>query len=175
MAIYHFSAKVISRTNGSSAVASAAYRSAERLHDQRLGRDHDFTNKSGVVHSEMMLPDGAPERLGDRSTLWNEVEATELRKDAQLSREIEFAIPRELNQQQAIHLARDFVQAEFVDRGMIADLNLHWDMGADGFAKPHAHVMLTMREVNEAGSAQRSATGTKPSLCRNGASIGPIM
>ena len=151
MAIYHFSAKVISRAAGSSALASAAYRSAERLHDQRLDRDHDFTNKSGVVHSEVMLPDGAPERLHDRSTLWNEVEASELRKDAQLSREIEFAIPRELNQQQGIELARDFVQAEFVDRGMIADLNVHWDIGADGLAKPHAHVMLTMREVGDDG------------------------
>jgi Ti-type conjugative transfer relaxase TraA len=155
MAIYHFSAKIISRANGSSAVASAAYRSAERLHDDRLDRNHDFTNKSGVVHSEVMLPEGAPERLSDRSTLWNEVEATELRKDAQLSREVEFAIPRELNQQQGIDLARDFVQKEFVDRGMIADLNVHWDLGADGMMKPHAHVMLTMREVNEDGFGKK--------------------
>lgn len=155
MAIYHFSAKVISRANGSSAVGSAAYRSAQKLHDQRLDRNHDFTNKSGVVHSEVLLPEGAPERLGDRSTLWNEVEATELRKDAQLSREVEFAIPRELNQQQGIELARDFVQSEFVDRGMIADLNLHWDIGADGLAKPHAHVMLTMREVGEDGFGKK--------------------
>lgn len=155
MAIYHFSAKVISRANGSSAVASAAYRSAERLHDNRLERNHDFTNKSGVVHSEVLLPEGAPERLGDRSTLWNEVEVTELRKDAQLAREVEFAIPRELNQQQGIELARDFVQAEFVDRGMIADLNVHWDVGTDGLAKPHAHVMLTMREVNEDGFGKK--------------------
>lgn len=155
MAIYHFSAKVISRANGSSAVASAAYRSAERLHDDRLDRSHDFTNKSGVVHSEVMLPEGAPERLGDRSTLWNEVEATELRKDAQLAREIELAIPRELTQQQGIELARDFVQAEFVDNGMIADLNVHWDIGADGLAKPHAHVMLTMREVGEDGFGKK--------------------
>ena len=155
MAIYHFSAKVISRANGSSAVGSAAYRSAERLHDDRLDRAHDFTNKSGVVHSEVMLPDGAPERLGDRSTLWNEVEATELRKDAQLAREVEFAIPRELNQQQGIDLARDFVREEFVERGMIADLNVHWDIGADGLVKPHAHVMLTMREVNEDGFGKK--------------------
>ncbi len=155
MAIYHFSAKVISRSAGSSAVASAAYRSAERLHDDRLDRSHDFTNKSGVVHSEVMLPEGAPERLGDRSTLWNEVEATELRKDAQLSREIEFAIPRELNQQQGIELARDFVRSEFMDRGMIADLNVHWDVGADGLAKPHAHVMLSMREVGEDGFGKK--------------------
>lgn len=151
MAIYHFSAKVISRSMGSSAVASAAYRSAERLHDDRLDRNHDFTNKSGVVHSEILLPEGTPERLGDRSTLWNEVEATEMRKDAQLAREVEFAIPREMTQQQGIELARDFVQAEFVDRGMIADLNVHWDIGADGLAKPHAHVMLTMREVGNDG------------------------
>jgi Ti-type conjugative transfer relaxase TraA len=155
MAIYHFSAKVISRAAGSSAVASAAYRSAERLHDDRLDRSHDFTSKSGVVHSEVLLPDGAPERLSDRSTLWNEVEATELRKDAQLAREVEFAIPRELNQQQGIALARDFVQAEFVDHGMIADLNVHWDIGADGLAKPHAHVMLTMREVGEDGFGKK--------------------
>jgi Ti-type conjugative transfer relaxase TraA len=155
MAIYHFTAKVISRANGSSAVGSAAYRSASRLHDQRLDRNHDFTNKSGVVHSEVMLPEGAPERLGDRSTLWNEVEATELRKDGQLAREVEFAIPRELTQQQGIELARDFVQAEFVERGMIADLNVHWDIGTDGLAKPHAHVMLTMREVSEDGFGKK--------------------
>ncbi len=70
MAIYHFSAKVISRASGSSAVASAAYRSASRLHDERLGRDHDFSHKAGVVHSEVLLPEGAPEELGDRATLW---------------------------------------------------------------------------------------------------------
>jgi hypothetical protein len=96
MAIYHFSAQIISRANGRSAVACAAYRSASRLHDERLGRDHDFTHKAGVVHSEIMLPEGAPERMGDREALWNEVERIEKRKDAQLSREIEFAIPREM-------------------------------------------------------------------------------
>ncbi|MDE8651463.1 Ti-type conjugative transfer relaxase TraA [Novosphingobium album (ex Liu et al. 2023)] len=151
MAIYHFSAKVISRASGSSAVASAAYRAAERLHDDRLGRDHDFSNKAGVVHSEIMLPEGAPERLNDRATLWNEVEAGEKRKDAQLAREVEFSIPRELNQQQGVQLARDFVEKQFVERGIVADLNVHWDMGKDGQAKPHAHVMLSMREVGPEG------------------------
>jgi len=151
MAIYHFSVKVISRATGASAVASAAYRSASRLHDERLDRDHDFTNKSGVAHSEVLLPDGAPEHLSDRATLWNTVEAGEKRKDAQLSREVEFAIPREMDQAQGIELARDFVQREIVDRGMVADLNVHWDIGADGLAKPHAHVMLSMREVGEDG------------------------
>lgn len=151
MAIYHFSAKVIGRGAGRSAVAAAAYRSASRLEDERLGRHHDFTNKAGVVHSEVMLPEGAPDRLHDRETLWNEVEATEKRKDAQLAREVEFAIPREMSKEQGIALARDFVQREFVARGMVADFNVHWDIGADGHAKPHAHVMLAMREVEPEG------------------------
>src|SRR5882757_982083 len=164
MAIYHFSAKVISRAAGSSAVASAAYRSASRLHDERLDRNHDFSNKSGVVHSEVMLPDGAPEHLSDRENLWNEVEATEIRIDAQLAREIEFAIPREMTKEQGIELARDFVQTEFVDQGMIADLNVHWDVGADGMAKPHANVMLTMREVGEDGFGKKNRDWNRTDL-----------
>jgi Ti-type conjugative transfer relaxase TraA len=151
VAIYHFSAKVISRANGSSAVAAAAYRSASRLEDERLGRAHDFTNKAGVVHSEILAPEGSPERWQDRATLWNEVEATEVRKDAQLAREVEFAIPREMSQADGVKLARDFVQREFVDKGMVADLNVHWDVGDDGSPKPHAHVMLTMREAKADG------------------------
>ncbi|MEG3125146.1 Ti-type conjugative transfer relaxase TraA [Sphingomonas sp. GB1N7] len=164
MAIYHFSAKVISRAAGSSALASAAYRSASRLHDQRLGRTHDFSNKAGVVHSEVLLPDGAPDHLSDRERLWSEVEAVEVRKDAQLSREIEFAIPRELSQADGIALARDFVRDEFVSRGMIADLNVHWDIGADGFAKPHAHVMLTTREVGEEGFGPKNRDWNRTDL-----------
>jgi Ti-type conjugative transfer relaxase TraA len=151
MAIYHFSAKVISRAAGSSALAAAAYRSASRLHDQRLDRHHDFSNKAGVIHSEVMLPEGAPEHLSDRERLWNEVEGAEKRIDAQLAREIEFAIPRELSPEMGIPLARDFVEREFVGLGMVADLNVHWDVGADGEPKPHAHVMLSMREVGEDG------------------------
>jgi Ti-type conjugative transfer relaxase TraA len=151
MAIFHFSAKVISRAAGSSALAAAAYRSASRLHDDRFDRHHDFSNKAGVVHSEVMLPEGAPEEWQDREKLWNAAEAAEVRRDAQLAREIEFAIPRELDQVEGIRLARDFVQREFVDRGMVADLNVHWDIGADGEPKPHAHVMLTTREVGEDG------------------------
>ena len=155
MAIYHLHVKVIGRKAGSSAVASAAYRSASRLRDDRLERSHDFSNKRGVVHSEVMLPEDAPEQWGDRERLWNDVEAFEVRKDAQLAREVEFALPREMTQAQGIELARDFVQTEFVDRGMIADLNVHWDMAEDGTPKPHAHVMLTMRSVNENGFGQK--------------------
>ena len=151
MAIYHLHVKVIGRKSGSSAVASAAYRSGARLRDERLDRRHDFSGKRGVVHSEVMLPESAPEAWSDRERLWNDVEAFEVRKDAQLAREVEFAIPREMTQAQGIELARDFVRSEFVDRGMIADLNVHWDFGEDGMPKPHAHVMLTMRQIGESG------------------------
>jgi Ti-type conjugative transfer relaxase TraA len=155
MAIYHLHVKVIGRKSGSSAVASAAYRSGSRLRDERFDRSHDFSAKRGVVHSEVLLPENAPEALRDRERLWNDVEAFEVRKDAQLAREVEFAIPREMTQAQGIELARDFVRSEFVDRGMIADLNVHWDMAEDGMPKPHAHVMLTMRAVDENGFGRK--------------------
>jgi Ti-type conjugative transfer relaxase TraA len=155
MAVYHLHVKVIGRKAGSSAVAAAAYRSASRLRDARLDRSHDFLAKRGAVHSEVMLPENAPEAWSDRERLWNAVEAFEVRKDAQLAREVEFAIPREMSEAQGIELARDFVRGEFVGLGMIADLNVHWDMAEDGMPKPHADVRLTMRGVGENGFGQK--------------------
>src|SRR3546814_12584374 len=98
-----------------------------------------------------MLPRGAPEAFADRATLWDAIEDAEKRKEAQLACEVEFALPRELSKKDNIKLAREFVKAELVEKGMIADLNVHWDIGKDGRAKPHAHVMLTMREVTKDG------------------------
>src|SRR4051794_5875760 len=144
VAIYHFSAKVIARSHGRSAVAAAAYRSASVLADEREGRTHDFSHKADVVHSEILLPEGAPERWSDRTVLWNAVEAAEKRKDAQLAREVEFALPRKVSREEGVALAREFVAEQFVARGMVADLNVHWPADAQGEAKPHAHVMLTM-------------------------------
>ncbi|WP_420731388.1 MobA/MobL family protein [Hwanghaeella sp. 1Z406] len=125
------------------------------MRDDRLEGSHDFSNKRGVVHSEVMLPKDAPEQWRDREQVWNDVEAFEVRKDAQLAREVEFAPPREMTQAQGIELARGFVQEEFVDEGMIADLNVHWDMAEEWTPKPHAHVMLTMRSVDESGFGQK--------------------
>jgi Ti-type conjugative transfer relaxase TraA len=163
MAIYHFSAKVIGRSGGRSAIASAAYRAGERLHDDKLDRSHDYTEKAGVVHREIMLADGAPARWTDRGTLWNEVEAGEKRKDAQLARDIEISLPRELGKAEAIRLAQDFVREQFVERGMVADLNVHWTQARDGGEQPHAHVMLTMREVvpGREGHEEEGAFGKK--------------
>jgi len=145
MALYHFSARVIQRSQGRSAVAAAAYRAAEELHDKLLDQDYDYTDKQHVVHKEIMLPDGAPARWLDRETLWNEVEAAERRKDAVLARDIEISLPRELGQAEAVALVQEFVREQFVARGMVADLNVHWTKARDGREQPHAHVMLTMR------------------------------
>jgi len=155
VAIYHFSAKVIQRAAGRSAVAAAAYRAGARLFDDRLGRTFNYSSKPGVIHSEILLPDGAPGRWLDRVTLWNEVEAFERRKDAQLAREVELALPRELPPAEVIQLAQDFVRAQFVARGMVADLNIHWGTGPDGAAQPHAHVMLSLREISGEGFGKK--------------------
>jgi Ti-type conjugative transfer relaxase TraA len=146
MAIYHFTAKVISRSKGRSAVAAAAYRSASQLHDYRQDLTFDYAAKPDVIHSEVLAPRGAPEWVRDRELLWNAVEAGEKRRDSQVAREVEFALPMELKQSEAIALAQEFVEREFVVRGMVADLNIHWDQG-----NPHAHVMLTMRELTADG------------------------
>lgn len=145
MSIYHCSIKIIRRAGGRSAVASAAYRSGEKLYNDETGIIHDFTKKSGVIMSEIMLPDTAPERFSDRETLWNEVQKIEKRSDAQFAREVEVALPVEMGRDQQISCIRSYVQENFVEKGMIADWALH-DKG-DG--NPHAHIMLTMRGIDE--------------------------
>lgn len=147
MAVYHLSAKVISRSAGRSAVAAAAYRSGDRLTAERYGIEHDYSRRHGIEHSEILAPDDAPEWMRDREQLWNGVEAVEKRKDAQLAREVEISLPRELSHDQRVELVRGFVQSEFVDRGMVADVAIHCPTASDGLEQPHAHVMLTTREI----------------------------
>jgi ATP-dependent exoDNAse (exonuclease V) alpha subunit len=147
MAIYHCSIKIISRGRGKSAVAAAAYRSGEKITNDYDGITHDYTRKGGIAHTEILLPQNAPREFSDRSVLWNAVEKIEKAKNSQLSREIELALPAELDLQQNISLARDYVQKTFVDNGMCADVCVHDKK--DG--NPHAHIMLTMRPFRESG------------------------
>ena len=151
MAIYRFSATVISRAKGRSSVAAAAYRSGAELLDERTGAVHDYTRKSDIQHSEIMAPEGAPDWSLDRPALWNAVEAAERRKDAQVAREVQLALPRELDADRQIQLLRGFVREEFVSRGMVADFSLHDHTARDGGEQPHAHVMLTMRSIDGEG------------------------
>jgi len=151
MAIYHFSGTVISRSSGRSVVAAAAYRAGEKLYDERQGLEIDYSRKQGVVYKEILLPEGASVWMADRGQLWNEVEEVEKRKDAQLAREFNFALPRELSQKQRIELAKEFVQQEFVNKGMIADLCIHESQTKEGEEQPHAHVLLTLRRSTQKG------------------------
>ena len=148
MAIYHCSIKIISRSDGKSAVASSAYRSGEKLMDDRTGLVHDFTKKRGVVFTEVALPAHAPPEYADWNVLWNAVEKAEKKSNAQLAREIEVALPKELSRECQIEIVRRYVQENFVSVGMCADWALH-DKG-DG--NPHAHIMLTMRGIKPDGS-----------------------
>jgi len=153
VAIYHFSVQVLKRSKGHSAVAAAAYRSGSLLRDERAGKSHDYRNRRGVVWSGILLPDGAPEGLKDRQRLWSTVEGMERREDAQLAREINLALPRELDAVRRKELLLNFVQEAFVDRGMAADVAIHEPVEGKN-ASPdnhHAHIMLALRRVSQAG------------------------
>jgi len=145
MAIYHLSIKIISRGKGKSAVAASAYRSGEKIKNEYDGIVHDFTRKGGIAHTEILLPQNAPQEFSNRSVLWNSVEKIEKSKNSQLAREIEIALPKELDREKQIELVREYVKENFVKVGMCADIALH-DKN-DG--NPHAHILLTMRPLNE--------------------------
>ena len=148
MAIYHCSIKIIGRSDGKSAVASSAYRSGEKLMDDRTGLIHDFTKKRGVVFTEVSLPAHAPPEYADRNVLWNAVEKAEKKSNAQLAREIEVALPNELSRECQIEIVRRYVQENFISAGMCAD----WALHNKGDGNPHAHIMLTMRGIKPDGS-----------------------
>ena len=147
MAIYHLSMKIISRSSGYSAVASAAYRSGSLMLDERTGLTHDYTRKSGVAEAVILTPATAPAWCTNRAELWNAVEKAERRKNSQLAREIELAIPHELPQDAARETVLAFVRENFVSQGMIADVAFHHMDKTN----PHAHIMLTTRAVGPAG------------------------
>jgi Ti-type conjugative transfer relaxase TraA len=147
MAIYHFHAKLVKRGQGQSAVAVAAYRSGSRLYEESTGITHDYTFKQGVEHSEILAPEDAPGWVFDRHTLWNAVEASEKRKDAQVAREIEVGLPLELKDKEQVALLRDFVNREFVAKGMVADIGIH----RDNPNNPHSHILLTTRDLTPEG------------------------
>ena len=155
MAIYRFEAKVIARSHGRSATASAAYRAGESIDDERTGAVFDYTRKRGVLFSEILVPPNTPDWMHDRAQLWNAVERVEKRKDAQLARDLLLSLPHELTHEQRRDLVREFVLDEFVSQGMIADVAIHApDRQADE-RNHHAHVLLTMRELISDGFGKK--------------------
>ena len=150
MAIYHMQAKVVSRGSGRSAVAASAYMSCSRMYNDYDGIQHDYTRKHGLIYQEVMLPPMAPAEWKDREQLWNAVEAAEKTKDSRLAREFVVALPVELDKDSNISLLQNFIQQNFVDMGMCADFAIH---DTDGH-NPHAHILLTVRPLNENGTWQ---------------------
>ena len=147
MAIFHSSTKVFTRSKGHNAVMAAAYRSGSRLTCLRTGLTFNFTRKKEVEYLAILAPQGSPDWVYDRSKLWNTVEQ-ENRKNSQLGREVEVALPHELTREQQIKLLHEYVQEQFISQGMVGDIALH-------VKKPkntHCHITLTLRELAEDGS-----------------------
>ncbi len=148
MAIYHLSATIVQRSKGHSAVAGAAYRSGTRLVDRGTGETHDYGRKRGIVQSEIIAPRHAPQWVFDREELWNRAEFAERRKDSQPAREIRLALPCELTDEQRASLVFDFARDNFAARGMVADISIHRADRHGDERNHHAHIMLTMRELD---------------------------
>ena len=143
----HNEISIVQRSQQQSAVAAAAYQSGEKLfcgYDQEVKH---YPEKRGIVHNEILLPANAPRSYADRNTLWNAAEAVEKQWNSQLARRWVLTIPREIPPDQYAALVRDFCNQQFVSKGMCVDFAIH-DKG-DG--NPHAHVMLTMRAMDEHG------------------------
>jgi hypothetical protein len=159
---FHCSVKTISRSAGRSATAAIAYRAGEEIADERTGEIHDYTRKQGVVHSEILAPDQAPEWAQDRSKLWNAAEKTETRKNSVVAREWEVAIPYGLSQEQAVDLVREYAR-EIVERhGIAVDFAIHqdntkaWDGSEKGAAGLHAHILGSTRRLERDGFTEKS-------------------
>ena len=159
MAIYHLEAKVISRGAGRSACAASAYMSCSAIYNDYDGVQHDYTRKQGLVWEHIFLPDCAPAEWQDRAVLWNAVEEAEKTKDSRLAREFIVALPIELGKLDWINLLSKFIYQQFVNEGMCADVAIH---DTDGH-NPHAHIMLTVRPLNENGTWQHKTE--KEYLC----------
>ena len=164
LAIYHLRASVISRSQGRSATAAAAYRVAERITDRRTGLVFDYAAKGGVDHTEILAPDHAPSWARDRSELWNRVEEAERRKDSQVAREVRVALPSELSHDERVELVRGFAREQFVDRGMVADVALHAPGRAGDERNHHAHILLTTRALDAEGFGAKERGWNKVEL-----------
>ena len=145
----HNEITLVQRSQRQSAVAAAAYQSGEKLFCEYDQQVKHYPEKRGIVHNEILLPANAPPEYADRNTLWNAAEAVEKQWNSQLARRWVLTIPREIPPDQYAVLVREFCQQQFVSKGMIADFAIH-DPHPPGH-NPHAHVLLTMRAMDETG------------------------
>ncbi len=156
MAIMAPDIQIVKRSDGRSSVAFAAYRAAAILMDERTGESFDYTRKSGVIHSEIMAPAGAPSWVNDRQQLWANVELASRRKDAQVAREFMLPLPHELTAEQRIALVREFVSGVLISQGMIADIAIHLPDRQGDQRNHHAHITCTMRHISAGGFGKQA-------------------
>ena len=156
MAIYHLSIKTVSRSEGRSATAAAAYRAADKITDERTGELHDYTRKGGVAYSEILLPNNAPDWARQRAQLWNEAEQAENRKNSTVAREFEIALPSELPEKERQRLALEFAK-EIVERHQVAaDVAIHEPSRGGDNRNHHAHILITTRQLTESGFTKKT-------------------
>jgi len=152
LSLYHFHVTQIKRSAGQSAIASAAYRSGEKLYSQYYGETSDYTRKSGVVCAGTLLPSHAPPEYADREALWNSVEQSEKHPKAQLAYSFDIALQKEFTMEENIALVKQFLTDHFISRGMIADYAVHAPEKDGGITNPHFHVMCPIRPLNPDGT-----------------------
>lgn len=148
----HTHVDIVSRSKGASVIAKAAYNARDKLKDEYYGKTHDYSKKDDLVFSKIFLPEHIPKEFSNREYLWNEVEKIEKSKNSQLARNLLFTLPRELNEKDRIKLISEFIEENFTSKGMIADCNIHNPMASDNEEQPHAHILLTLREIDEKGN-----------------------
>ena len=147
----HTHVDIVARSKGASVIAKAAYNARDKLQDEYYGKTHDYSKKTDLVFSKIFLPEHVPKEFSNREYLWNEVEKIEKSKNSQLARNLLFELPRELNEQERIKLISEFIEENFTSKGMIADCSIHNPMASDHEEQPHAHILLTLREMDSEG------------------------
>ena len=148
----HTHVDIVSRSKGENVIAKAAYNARDKLKDDYYGKTHDYSKKDDLVFSKIFLPEHIPKEFSKREYLWNEVEKIEKSKNSQLARNLLFTLPRELNEKDRIKLISEFIEENFTSKGMIADCNIHNPTASDNEEQPHAHILLTLREIDEQGN-----------------------
>ncbi|MFX0550033.1 MobQ family relaxase [Hathewaya histolytica] len=147
----HTHVDIVTRSKGASVLAKAAYNARDKLNDEYYGKVHDYSKKEDLVFSKIFLPEHIPKEFSNREYLWNSVEKIEKSKNSQLARNLLFTLPRELNEEDRIKLISEFIEENFTSQGMIADCNIHNPLASDNEEQPHAHILLTLREIDEQG------------------------
>jgi ATP-dependent exoDNAse (exonuclease V) alpha subunit len=166
MAILYFQISPISRGQGRSAVAAAAYRSGERIRDERTGKLHNHSRRDDIPHKEILLPSGLNAGtipwVKNRAQLWNAAERAEHQRNSRVAREFQLGLPHELSAEQRLDLARGFSQ-QVADRyQVVVDLAIHLPRKGSDPRNHHAHLMLSSRQITSSGFGGKAGLDLQP-------------